>query len=100
MRPIDADTIFPKGHVLVWEKDGETTANYILKLIKEAPTLDVEPVRHGRWEYFNAPIKSVPVTDRIRCSECRAMFNRLTGTWYKFCSYCGAKMDAKENDDA
>lgn len=57
MRLIDADTIFPNGCVTVWECDGAMTADGILKAIKDAPTVDAEPVRHGEW------------VDG-RCSEC------------------------------
>lgn len=87
MRPIDADTIFPNGQVLVWKKDGETTANYIIKLIKDAPTLDAEPVRHGRW-------KKRKSWDKYVCSECGFEHDEP----HNYCPnpHCGAKMDAKE----
>lgn len=104
MRPIDADTIFPNGHVLVWEKDGETTANYILKFIKDAPTLDVEPVRHGRWETDREDIEWGNSLKRKHCTNCgsRPHFDKEKREFVltNYCPNCGAKMDAKENDDA
>ena len=47
MRLIDADTVFPNGCVTVWECDGAMTADGILKAIKDAPTVDAEPVITG-----------------------------------------------------
>jgi hypothetical protein len=49
-----------------------------------------EPVRHGTWRNVNVPKKWGGAM--LRCSECN------TGVaWpWKYCPYCGAKMDAKE----
>lgn len=55
--------------------------------IKEAPAADVAPVVHGRW-----------IENRLgyTCSVCNKL--HITGTSmrtlkFKFCPYCGAKMD-------
>lgn len=59
------------------------------KLIEEAPTVDAAPVVHGRWvnQGFNP----------VCCSVCGVTPNALRGTTvqpdFKFCPYCGAKMD-------
>lgn len=59
-------------------------------IICDCPTVDAEPVRHGRWIF-----KHNPITDpksyfiRIVCSEC----NLHTGQKSNYCPKCGAKMD-------
>lgn len=56
-------------------------------LILEQPTVDVEPVRHGKWikdEYG------------LHCSECGESANIDSERHYvktNYCSNCGAKMD-------
>ncbi len=57
--------------------------------INEQPTVDAEPVRHGKWEmkpdlfgFFN----EIPV-----CSECGCTTAMRDKPLY--CPYCGARMD-------
>ena len=54
-------------------------------LIDNAPAVDAEPVRHGRWEntYPN------DIFDCYRCSCCMTGFGRE----WKYCPNCGARMD-------
>lgn len=84
--------------------DDETTRilNAVIKafltVIKSAPTVDAEPVRHGRW---------IMRGGYIRCSECDAktLWKDTGGTGgfsheYEqvrsvHCHNCGAKMDAE-----
>lgn len=58
-----------------------------------APTVDAVPVAHGRWyeirDYSQAGLIS------FECSEC----GRLCITLYKYCPYCGAKMDGERRDE-
>lgn len=86
--------------------------------ILAAPTIDAEPVRHGRWEWYEEPYDSRnPDGDYgWRCSECKQdLVEELTlgipGMHYAYdildnpeapptlkrCLFCGAKMDAKED---
>lgn len=58
----------------------------IEKAIDEAPTIEAEPIRHGKWishgSYFT-------------CSVCdEEQFGIDTGRYY--CQNCGAKMDGGE----
>ena len=46
--------------------------------ILHAPTIDAEPVRHGKWE-------------GLRCSEC----GRVSWSNTNYCQHCGAKMDGE-----
>ena len=70
---------------------------YISKMVSSydiatAPTIDAQPVKHGRWIF-----KHNPITDpkkyfiRIVCSEC----NLHTGQKSNYCPNCGARMDGE-----
>ena len=86
-RLTDADALYTE---LVKMKDfGELTAKKAIRVVEKAPTIDAEPVRHGKW---------IPHEDEDgerygdNCSEC--------GEWYvmpygktNFCPHCGARMD-------
>lgn len=64
--------------------------------IDAMPSADVTPVVHARW------VKPVPGDGDPCCSECKAkqLYLPYVGYFYsKYCPYCGAKMDAKENDN-
>lgn len=66
--------------------------------LDRVPTVDAEPVRHGKWDY-------VTVVDEgfWRCSNCGTP-SEASGAklLYKYCPFCGAKMDGekeKQNED-
>lgn len=70
-------------------------------MVRDAPTIDAAPVRHATWEIENIPDqdddgKPFMVTFS-RCSVCgkRVYFN-FERT--KYCSDCGAKMDAEVSE--
>lgn len=62
--------------------------------IKSQPTVDAEPVRHGKWESLTFTNASNEEYTMHRCSECGLTI--VTG-WYHYCPNCGARMD-KEDD--
>ncbi len=53
----------------------------------EAPTIEAEPVRHGRW-IFKGKSNGRSI---YQCSECK---NDISGS-AAYCKECGAKMDLK-----
>lgn len=76
------------------------TCDVVCCVIDEVPSVDAEPVRHGRWIYdpngmdFNL--------GAWVCSECKERNNNLGGmrkinpyqfVGSRFCPNCGAKMD-------
>ena len=69
-----------------------------LRAIEDAPTVDVAPVVHGRWEkrviYIcnsdNKPI--APIGLEYKCSEC----GRTESNPEPYC-HCGARMDGDGN---
>ena len=55
-------------------------------LLLKAPTVDVAPVVHGRWEI-------VDFAGSIRCSVCGQIMDQD----FNYCPNCGAKMDGDGN---
>lgn len=88
MRLIDADNLLAyikEDAKLVASCGEEHTADDIVSIIMTAPTIDAEPVRHGRWErrYKNYWAHS----------SCACLSPHETN----YCHRCGAKMDLKED---
>lgn len=69
--------------------------NSLIKIIKEAPSVDAAPVRHGRWAHLGG--------DEWCCTQCGDVIH-TEGSWEKptkkYCNECGAKMDAEGNNNA
>ena len=62
--------------------------------LKNAPTADVAPVRHGRWDdsgRYTFPSGAVAV----RCTNCGCALTESEHRLYNwsYCPVCGAKMD-------
>lgn len=55
--------------------------------IDEAPTVDAEPVRHGKWEHIGDPKE----WDAYICDQC----NVAQDEPWEYCPSCGARMDAE-----
>lgn len=54
--------------------------------LEEEPAADVEEVRHGLWETTDTPLGRCCICSV--CGSCPTME-------YRYCPYCGAKMDGK-----
>lgn len=86
MRLIDAGALKKKaqmrGHVL--EKSMVTAYRMCVSThdIDEAPTVDAEPVKHGRW-------KIIDFAGSVECSVC----GEESYSFSNYCPHCGAKMD-------
>lgn len=74
---IEREAIVNNSMLHTWKKAD------LLKAIKDAPSVDVAPVRHGRW------VANLPNPNYGRCSVCKEPGN----VWQKYCPNCGAKMD-------
>ena len=91
MRPIDADRALeivrdqgiahPNAHHLT---------NYATLILREAPTIDVTPVRHGKW--VSVPHKLARVYSVCNRDE-PYKFADIDADVYDYCPNCGAKMD-------
>ena len=57
-----------------------------IKIIRDAPAADVQPVHYARW---------IDLDNRIMCSGCGVGYDdddKVKRSTYLFCSNCGAKM--------
>ena len=59
----------------------------IAREIEEQPTVDAEPVRHGKWERVEYSF-----VGGYRCSCCGS---KALDDSFNYCGYCGAKMDGE-----
>lgn len=72
-----------------------------VSIIKNAPTIDAEPVRHGKWidmgDYVSTTYASLPI---LTCSVCRkeSIQNEYCEE-NEYCPHCGAKMDLEGVED-
>lgn len=96
MRLIDVDAF--KAH---WNKEYRMLhpKDIFIVALSNFPTIEAEPVRHGRWVVKNG---------RIVCDQCGALWSicpeRSTQEEHlkcvyeteKFCYTCGAKMDLED----
>ena len=101
MRLIDADAAIDVVHK--WLEDVfciSSTADEVtvFKRLRGLPTVDAEPVRHGRWVKLDL---HKGMADH-KCTSC-GMEVYVPTSWgeplYGYCPVCGAKMDMEEDDD-
>ncbi len=100
MRLIDADALKAKLKI------GTSTATYSdycngycdarqvdLDAIDAAPTIEAEPVRHGRWNYRHED-------DWCYCTACGTDAEGSDGECLEtdYCPHCGARMDGGADD--
>lgn len=99
MRLIDADALDAEMYHKSFEvDDGRNVWNSGLwirykifeEALRDAPTVDAVPVRHGKWIDRNGAIVA-PFWERYECSECGARSDNSN-----YCPNCGARMDKDE----
>lgn len=61
----------------------------IVDMLKEAPAIEAEPVRHGKWLYVGCG-----KPDAWDCSECSVMVAKQ----HFYCPRCGARMGGGMSD--
>ena len=88
MRPIDADRaleiVRDQG---IAHPNAYHLTNYATLILREAPTIDVAPMRHGWWgTHSDRP-------DSLICSVCKCGFDMWKHDPHNYCPNCGAKMD-------
>lgn len=67
---------------------------FAMSCINAAPTLDVQPLRHGKWIFVCECVRPYETEIEERCSECGRYVQRYsTQPQDIFCPCCGAKMD-------
>lgn len=64
----------------------------ILFMIDNMPTIEAEPVKHGRWIENSDPGQNI--NEHYMCSECGCTFHNWANDNY--CPNCGARMDGED----
>ena len=97
MRLIDADELRRKWkYALYREPEAKGTVVYrsfefFIEILDYEPTIEAEPVRHGRWQWITEDI--------YRCTNCgeKNHVKEVMGQPdFNYCPLCGAKMDKEE----
>ena len=89
---IDRHALLKKVYEHTQERERMTDGEWCRKCIYEAPTIEAEPVRHGRW------IKSDVYTFK-KCSECGAIWDTALceNIFFIYCPRCGSKNGGADN---
>ena len=97
-------------HGLRCATEAKTSLLAMLARIHDEPTIEAEPVKHGRWKITEDVLSYEGRFDFIGCSKCGKGFlddlcqnNGADFVSVKndflFCPFCGAKMDVIYQDD-
>ena len=97
-RLIDADAVY-KEICRIYEYEYPTASGafdeFVSKtlenIIYNAPTVDAEPVRHGKWQPMNE--RNEIYGDVYMCDNCGRGFVSCEN--FHYCPKCGAKMDGE-----
>lgn len=98
MRLIDADELVPDTE---YDDDYDAFLSFSYVQIDDAPTIEAEPVRHGRWvecdykHLEHGMIETEPKAG-LCCSYCRTAFQKKKMTYKQYCPNCGARMDGAD----
>lgn len=85
-RLVDADDLMSWSETVSLTDDGGIDINDFEEKLKSMPTIDAEPVRHGKWFEY-------PIADGMnQCSVCGVL--RFGESNY--CPNCGAYMRGEE----
>lgn len=100
MRLIDADALHDDfindllcikfGAALQGTPRSDIDVSNVLERIEEAPTIEAEPVRHGKWEFAGDGI--------VGCTSCGETYPSRYVIPRNYCPNCGAKMDDVKED--
>lgn len=88
-RLIDADALLMDNSWAFYDENGNKNDACIA--VENAPTVDAEFVRHGRWEHYNDGYGF-----SHKCSLCNFTIREQWVSLYDYCPHCGAKMDEVE----
>ncbi len=97
MRLIDADKIMADIATAERSTSKDYTLLSIARYISIQPTIDAEPVKHGKW------VKDGEASALYKCSKCGTLCSLVgyancipieqMNKTMKYCNNCGAKMD-------
>ena len=67
--------------------------------LKLPPTIDAEPVRHGKWIRQTDTRFGEMLNDILICSKCNIAFPTVNMIRRSYCPNCGARMDAERKEE-
>lgn len=78
---------------------GEYCYHVAAHIAETLPPADVEPVKHGKWEFkgFNVHCSSCGVRNK-NAAVCVGSEGKFVREPFKYCPDCGARMDGDSND--
>ena len=82
MRLINADAAWNVFEEAAWWNNADK--DEAQDLLDRVPTIDAEPVRHGRW------IRMDDTFTKWQCSACGVKYHDIC---WPYCPNCGTKMD-------
>lgn len=71
----------------------------VIDILQQQPTIEAEPVRHGRWKCLGEYEEFSEEMADYLCESCGYVISRLKNQKPKFCEGCGARMDATDTND-
>ena len=89
-RAIDIDAALDRYYA-EWELQdicsGEEDRDWLMKCINEAPTIEAEPVKHGKWIEKEE--------GKLCCTECEYTYKHFNDEFpkLKYCPNCGSRME-------
>ena len=88
-RLINADALLG----IIAKQERWNVPDFVYESIKNAPTIEAEPIRHGHWnitEVFNFK--------NMTCSYCGWLYEYHAGMEeeWNYCPHCGARMHKEE----
>lgn len=93
MRLIDADALIENKF------KNDISYNAFKNLVKRQPSVDVQPVRHGKWEERKVSDKNcIDEWQTACCSVCHKYHTTPYMYYfdnYNYCPNCGARMDGE-----
>lgn len=85
MRLVDADALLENKFEAI--DYGDPIEVVEVSDIDDAPTIEAEPVRHGKWVY--------DILNMNLCTCCLESFSKKLTKKFIYCPSCGARMDKK-----
>ncbi|MBR0302677.1 MAG: hypothetical protein IJQ80_02395 [Clostridia bacterium] len=76
----------------IWDSGCWTCYKMFERALEEAPTIEAEPVRRGRWLFENIGKPN----EHCVCSECGTQAD--SDEAWNYCPQCGALMEGKEEE--
>lgn len=85
--------IKPDEYVSAYGEAAVDVINHVEIYVNEMPTIEAEPIRHGRWIIKRDEFYTAYNMYYAECSECKHTESTGMAERIKYCPNCGARMD-------